>query len=434
MIAIASAGFGLTLLVFYPGVMTVDAQFVYRDIAEEFLGDWQSPVMTVLWKLIDPIAPGAASMFLLTASLYWLAFGLLACIVAQRSALTAASLLVMAALPPAFFLLGMIWRDVLFASLWLLAAALAFSTIGSRTALRLPMQALALGLLALGVLLRPNALLAGPVLAAYIAWPARFCLKRAAICFVPAAIALFAILQFVYYGVLRATPQHVHQAVMVFDLGGISHFTGQNQFPGTWSVADSTLITTGCYTPANWDGYFVHEPCRFVMRQLEREKLFGTPAVVDAWKHAILRHPGAYLRHRAGYMWGFLTGAHLVISPPDTDVPAQLAIAERPAFRVLSAIHDALRPTPLFRAGTWLFACFVVCAFAWRRRDTAEGAFALGVCGSATVYVLTFLPVGPSSEFRYAYWAVLAAKAGAAAMTSAPAVRVPSPVAVAPRA
>jgi len=33
------AGYGLTLLVFYPGVMTYDAKFVYEDIAKHTLGD-----------------------------------------------------------------------------------------------------------------------------------------------------------------------------------------------------------------------------------------------------------------------------------------------------------------------------------------------------------------------------------------------------------
>src|SRR5450755_5145574 len=63
--ALIAAGYGLTLAIFYPGVMTYDAKFVYQDIAGGVLGDWQSPVMTVLWRAIDPVAPGAASMFLL---------------------------------------------------------------------------------------------------------------------------------------------------------------------------------------------------------------------------------------------------------------------------------------------------------------------------------------------------------------------------------
>jgi hypothetical protein len=68
--ALVAIGFGLTLLIFYPGIMTFDAKFVYEDIARGTYGDWQSPVMVWLWGLIDPIAPGAGSIFLLTATIY----------------------------------------------------------------------------------------------------------------------------------------------------------------------------------------------------------------------------------------------------------------------------------------------------------------------------------------------------------------------------
>ena len=124
---LAAAGFGLTLLIFYPGIMTYDAKFVYEDIAKHTLGDWQSPVMTVLWALIDPIAPGSASMFLLTAAAYWLAFGVLGFTLAGRSAGLGALPPILALLPPAFVLVGVLWRDVLFAVTWLLAVVLTFA-------------------------------------------------------------------------------------------------------------------------------------------------------------------------------------------------------------------------------------------------------------------------------------------------------------------
>jgi peptidoglycan/LPS O-acetylase OafA/YrhL len=53
---------------------------------------------------------------------------------------------------------------------------------------------------------------------------------------------------------------------------------------------------------------------------------------------------------------------------------------------------------------------------AWRRRDTPEGAFTIAVCGSASLYVLTFFAVGVASDFRYGYWAVLASLAGLPAL------------------
>jgi hypothetical protein len=114
--ALIAAGYGLTLVIFYPGIMTYDAKFVYADIGKGVLGDWQSPVMTVLWGMIDPVAPGAASMFLLIATSYWFAFGLLAFALARRGARLAPLLPLLALLPPAFVFAGIIWRDVLFAT------------------------------------------------------------------------------------------------------------------------------------------------------------------------------------------------------------------------------------------------------------------------------------------------------------------------------
>ena len=137
---LAAAGFGLTLLIFYPGIMTYDAKFVYEDIAKHTLGDWQSPAMTVLWALIDPIAPGSASMFLLIAAAYWLAFGLLGFTLAGRSAGLGALPPVLALLPPAFVLVGVLWRDVLFAVTWLLAVVLTFAVTDRPPRRRVPIQ------------------------------------------------------------------------------------------------------------------------------------------------------------------------------------------------------------------------------------------------------------------------------------------------------
>ena len=411
--ALIAAGYALTLVIFYPGIMTYDAKFVYGDIGKGVLGDWQSPVMTVLWVMIDPLAPGAASMFLLIATSYWLAFGLLAFALAHRGARLALLLPLAALLPPAFVFAGIIWRDVLFATSWLLAAAIAFAAAESGARLRLPAQALALALCAFGVLLRPNALIAAPILAAYIAWPTRIYPSRTAILFVPAMVAFFALVQVVYYGALGATRQHPLQSIMVFDLGGISHFAKENQFPVDWSASEMDLLLNGCYQPTQWDIYWRLEPCEFVMGKIEREqKLFGTPVITEAWLRAVMRHPVAYLRHRAAFMWNFLAGDNLTMWVADVEYPSQTVFADRAAFTALVSLHDRLKPTPLFRAGAWLLVCVIVGGFGWRRRNTPEGAFALGTCGSAAIYVLTFFAVGVASDFRYAYWAVLAGIAG----------------------
>src|SRR4051794_37507533 len=142
------AGYALTILIFYPGIMTYDAKFVHEDIAKGVLGDWQSPVMTVLWGMIDPVAPGAGSMFLLVATCYWLGFGLLALAIARRGSRLALLVPVLALAPPAFVFVGIIWRDVLFAVSWLLSCAVAFLVADTARSYRVLVQIIALALCA----------------------------------------------------------------------------------------------------------------------------------------------------------------------------------------------------------------------------------------------------------------------------------------------
>jgi hypothetical protein len=418
--AITAAGFVLTLYVFYPGIMTFDARYMYQDMANGFFGDWQSPVMIVLWSLVDPIAPGTGSILFLTVTLYWLAFATIALTLVQRSTQLALLVPLLALTPPAFVLVGIIWRDILFGVAWLLAAGIVFAVAESRRQLRIPMQLLGFGLLAFGVLLRPNALAAAPILAAYLVWPTRFAWRRAAILYVPAAIGLFGLVQVVYYGVLGATRQQPLHSILVFDLGGISHFAKQNVFPGSWTAGETKLITDGCYRPVAWDAYWTQEPCMFVMEHLEkRDKIFAAPALTAAWQRAIMSHPLAYLEHRATFMWIFLFGSdNLTMWTRDLEDASKITFLDNPRLMALKSMHDALKPTPLFRAGTWLLLDMAVYLLAWRRRDTPLGAFALGICGSAVVYLLTFFAVGVATDFRYAYWAVLAGLTGAVAIVT----------------
>jgi hypothetical protein len=411
-------GFALTLAIFYPGVMTFDSKYLHEYAMKGTIGDWQSPVMVWLWGLIDPIAPGAGSMFLLIAATYWLGFGLLSFTLASLGRRVALLLPLLAMTPPSLALAGVIWRDVLFATCWLLAASVAFAADKRRPCIRLTAQALALTLVTFGVLLRPNALLAAPILAAYTIWLSRTSIGRVAILYIPAVLVFFGIVQLVYYGVLNAKREHPLQTVMIFDLGGISHFAKANQFPVEWSEVENALLLDKCYQPTMWDIYWRLKPCDFVMRRVEREKgLFGTSTILRAWLAAILHHPVAYLQHRTAFLWNFLAGDNLVMWTADIESPGGDVFPNRAAFNAFRAAHDALKPTPFLRSGFWLLACIALCGIAWNTASR-EAIFVFAVGGSAAVYVLTFYGVGVASDFRYGYWAVLAAMAGGVVLLS----------------
>ena len=50
--------------------MTFNSKYLHEYAMKGTMGDWQSPVMVWLWALIDPVAPGAGSMFLLIVATF----------------------------------------------------------------------------------------------------------------------------------------------------------------------------------------------------------------------------------------------------------------------------------------------------------------------------------------------------------------------------
>src|SRR5262245_13944076 len=345
-LTLLAAGFALTLVVFHPGYLTIDASWVYKATTGG-LGDWQSPVMSVLWRVIDPIAPGSLSMFLLMALLYWASFGIVAFTVARHVPWLGVVTVLLAFTPPAFFFTGMIWRDVLFADVWLCAAALTYATATCHRGIRWPAQTLAMLLVLFGVLLRPNAIIAAPILAAYVIWPAAFHWKRVALVLIPGVLAGYALIHTVYYTVLNVERQNPLHSVFVFDLGGISYYTGENQFPVSFTPEQTAMLfTTQCYRD-RWDYYWHIKPCDFVMQRLERkdDKIFGTPRLSEAWRNAVLSNPLAYLKHRLTFMRTFLTEPILVLTVLDLDQPGRHIHTQNRFFMAMIAVHNALQPT-----------------------------------------------------------------------------------------
>jgi hypothetical protein len=412
--ALTAAGFGLTVLALYPGYPTNDATYVYSYVQDWHLGDWQSPLQTMVWWLIDPIAPGPASMFLLIVTLYWLGFGVIALTVARRSAALALVVPLLGLAPPAFILLSMIWRDILFSGSWLVAAAIVYAVADRSGPWRRIVQLVALVLIGFGILLRPNAIAAAPLLIAYAIWPTRFEWKRTALMFAPALIAGYGLVHLVYYEILHVERENPLHSLLVFDLGGITHFAKENQFPVSWSAEETALLTSRCYEPTHWDSYWTLDPCKFVMARLERpdDVIFGSQRLVDAWLRAVATHPLAYVSHRATVLWTFLALPNLTLELFKLPLLDETPIAHNPIFMALLPLHDALKSTILYRTGFWLILSLAIVGWAWPARRAPSGAFAISIAAAGIFYIMTFGLLAVATDFRYAHWGVVAGLAG----------------------
>ena len=138
--ALIVAGYVLTIVIFYPGIMTYDAKFVYEYIATG-----------VARRLAVPCHDGAVESD--RSGRTWcgehvppdgdlLLVGLRAPRHRAGADLNGAALLLLllALTPPAFDFIGIIWRDMLFAISWLLAAAVAFAAAKGDARYRMPVR------------------------------------------------------------------------------------------------------------------------------------------------------------------------------------------------------------------------------------------------------------------------------------------------------
>jgi hypothetical protein len=411
---IASAGFGFTIWLFYPGMTTHDALAVYDQAHAGRFGDWQPPLMGVLWVLLEKLLGyGPQALFVPTAALYWLGFLLVFIALRETGSPRAWLALPIALLPPLFNLIGTLWRDVIFSELWLVAFGLGMLA-GNRAGLaRVLLTIPALATFMVGYWLRPNALFAAMPLLVYLLWPRNWRWKREILAAIPLLIGLQASTYVVNYVWLKAKEDHVVFSIFVFDLAGISHFSGQNVFPiADWTPEQFETVRTICYQPSYWDAMW-WPVCAFAMERINRDdppgtKLFGSPRLRAAWLKAIIDHPAAYAQHRLAHFRSLMVGENMVLFNQNTSgqwrfLSVKSSFYSRFEFATLW-LHQH---TPLFRGLTWLLLSLCTGLAGLRLADGRAKAAVLTLSGSAIVYTLTYVLFGVAAEYRYVYWTAL---------------------------
>ena len=222
-------------------------------------------------------------------------------------------------------------------------------------------------------------------------------------------------MQITYYDVIGALREYPERSLMVFDLGGITHFFRQNQFPVTWTPDETALLISKCYDPERWDVYWTIPPCPFVMKRLEAEGLFkGSPELLR--RHGCVRSRAiriAYLQHRATFTWRFLADANLTLAEhrleDQHNAPLMNDRHLQARARLARGAQDQ-HPVPLgllAAAGGSGMRARLACA-----RDVlgrvCHCRHRLGRRLCAELFGL----LGVAAEFRYGYWCVLATLAG----------------------
>lgn len=432
---LALAGGAFVVDASYPGYLYPDSVDQLEQAISGRFDDWHSPFMALVWRGLLLLAPGPVGPLLLQCALIWGGLAALAMLLAPRAGWPSLLLLAVPLLPGSFNYLGNIHVDTLLVG-WLLAAlpCIHFAdreagTPGGRRVARIAANALLL----CAVLTRPNAIVA-PIPLLLLA-NRRLGRRRMALAS-GAMLASLPLLLSLQAGLLHATRLHSSDAIETYDLVALSYHERQNLLPGSWTAAQAHDATSACYTPVQWDPAWTGH-CRFIVDGLRRQGLWGSSRLAGAWLRAVIHHPlGAAtmllppfrlalfdpnsqsMFYPTDNRWGW----HVPDDPPRPASALSRRYVDWPVARFLG------RP-----------ACFVSLSVAGLllllRSGAAageEGRLALAVLCSGLAYLLSYLPILVSAEYRYFYWCGFAAYTGLVlamlAIYARPRARVPVPL------
>lgn len=424
----------LNFIAFYPGLLHHDAWAYFEAARDGGFTNWQPPLLGFFWIPLQKIYYGPQPMFVLFVAGYWSGFALLALAIAERDRRLAVWTFVAAFFPLLINFNGQLVKDVSMAICLLLVGAIAagieFGWIHRRR-LAIPFMWL---FFVLGAFMRANSLFALPPLfdlaagASSWRWASLPIVRRALVaCLIAAAVAPGHILADRY--VFRVKDIQPMSQLEIFDLGGITYFTGTDAFKGFFGP-DFVARNARCYTPRFWDVYG-WGGCPEVYENLKPR--FGWD-LTKLWLEGVTAHPLAYLTHRFAHANRFhqflckdckeivFTGAQSTNQHEFTFEPTVL-------YKAIEAAAAWINDSPLGRPYVFLLICLAWTLAALGIKEPATRRVTLMLTMSGAMYSLGFFAIGIAHEYRYIYWTMLCAAVTTPAIVLRVLARADAPVA-----
>lgn len=393
-----------------PGLMTWDSIRQYGQALSGDFDDWHPPAMEWLWRRLLPVAHGPAPMLAIQLGLYWTAFaGLVVWAVRAGRRRLAVAFAVASALPLPVVLMAEIIKDSLMAGLLLAASAIlvALPTRGRPVA-----RVIALLLIVCAATLRFNALPACLPLAIALlpaSWRATRIRFGAALLICAAVIAAALPLANRAVG---AKPSGVGLSLVIFDLGGITRYSGTDVFPALDDVDDPVAVNRRCYKSERWDPYswWVAAPCPIGFDNVGDAFTDTGESPYRHWLGAVLAHPIAYAEHRFAHF--NINIRFLVHDEVERPVMAQIPpndwgfrLAPNPLLTWLDRGARWSAHAPLGWPVWWMALALGLLVVA---PGLPSRRLVIPLTLSGLLYGLGYLPASVACELRYHLWTMLA--------------------------
>lgn len=411
---------------FYPGTIAYDTFSVYGAAYYNLVGNWHSALLTRFWQCI--------LFFTDNRSIFWLiqlvSIGIGLYVIGKHiskgilTGIICASILF---IPPVFGDLVVVVKDTYLAAFIFLICALLFDTALSSFKRTYIFYAICIVMLVFCFYLRSNGcFIAVPLFVAICLGWKKHIIYRYITCFV-LVLCVIATTSFVDLKLLRAKDEAPDFSLMLFDLIGIAKNSGQLILPAIPDVPDQTTVIEHCYTPLQWDAiahWAEKDNCNAIAVHYFKKRDEGATNLNEAraelrkaWVSAILQHPSAYLKHRLAHFNYFINylGHDEVYRPIYTTVLGFVDFGDKqgpltykkdsPKFWN-SFIHRHLENQLWFHPYVSLLILLFFYLSTLCTKDNFNRTLNV-VSFSGFVYLIGFLFVGVSADFRYSYPSLL---------------------------
>ena len=404
----------VNFIAFYPGILHHDGWEYFRAARTGDFTNWQPPLLAKLWVPLQKIWDGPQPMLVLFMAGYWSGFVFLARAYEAEGRTLAALTFAAGLFPMAVNFNGQLVKDVSMAVCLLLAMGLAAALVRGAIKRR-PVTVGAMWLfLVMGAFMRANALFALPPLIDLAAsatsrrWDRTGWIKRAAIVFV-AAIMFVPGHIFADRYVFRVKDLVPISQLQIFDLGGISYFSGVDRFQGFFGP-DFLAKNRNCYTPVFWDVYGWGE-CPEVYENLKPK--FGAP-LTKMWLEALAADPVSYVTHRIAHFNRFLQFIchdckQMVVTGLQSTKQSEFTFTPTVIYNAIEFLAAAINNSPFGQPYVWLLICLAWALAAFAIPDPVTRRITFTIAASGALYTSAFAVIGIASDYRYVYWTILCA-------------------------
>ena len=409
--------------VFYPGLINFDTAEMLNQSMLGYCRDWHSPTIVLIWRLLNLVVPGPASLL----GLGLLLFSASALYLAQSNTVRLFPCLAILALlclwPPLLNALVVVGKDQLFITCLMLFIALSFATLrNGRLTRTTPVWLAPLLFVAAGVrqdsvvLLLPGLFLLYrlPRGRSLAGWDRKMAGTMAVLSVLAAGVAVKLSNNFVAH----AEREFPFQTTQVHDLAGISVQTDLFLIPSYADPGFDLTTVKQRYSPRTGDPlmFFPGQPNLQITNLKERAHDLHA-----LWTDSVFRHPRAYLQHRFDsftYLLGIEDPLSWQLYQLDTDVTMHAAYPlltdvniSNPDNAALAyyrkSVIPALESTPMFRGYAYDLVFLLEIGLAlWRRRSMQDRLIIALGCGVVLHQSLLFF-VSPAALFRYLYPTIL---------------------------